>query len=576
MVENKKENNSSRKQRDVTITLALIAIVLLLNFIGSFVFKRFDLTAEKRFTLADSTRSMLKGINDEILFKVYFEGNFNPGFTRLKNEAREMLDQFRIYSNGNIQYEFIDPADESLSPEERNNIQSQLYEKGLMPEDVFENKGDKQSATRIWPGAIVSYKGKEAVWQIFNRQEAGVSADVCINNSVNDLEYSLSNTIRLLQRIKKPEVTFIEGHYEPDTLHKYEFMKALAEYYTVNRTRIQKGNSLNALKGSDAIVITKPDTTFSDQEKFVIDQFIMNGGKVLWLIDPVSVNMDTLMMKGYSLGLNRPLNIEDMLFKYGVRINPELVQDMQCTSIPLNTGFKGGTPNYTMFRWVYSLQVAPGNDHPITKNLDLLKMDYVSPIDTISTHDIKKTILLTSSRASRIQPTPARIFLASASYPIKESQFKERYLPLAVLLEGTFKSFLEFNRIPSVFLNNPDFKILDHSKPTKMIVIGDGDIACNEIQRRTGRPYPLGYDIYSRPPITYGNKSFLVNCMNYLLDDQGLLQLRSREVKLRLLDRKKAKLQRSKWQMVNVGFPFGLILLMGAIFTWIRQRKYTA
>lgn len=569
---NKKTHTSTRnKQKDITVLLLLIAIVVLINFVGSFYFKRFDLTTEKRYTLAESTKKLLSGLDDEVLFKVYLNGNFNPSFTRLKNEAKEILDEFRAYSNGQVQYEFITPGD-GVTAEEKNNIEKQLYEKGLVPEQIVEKKEDKTSESLIWPGAIVSYKGKESVWQIFKRQ-IGVPPEECINNSVEELEYSLTTSIRKLMRDKKQEVTFIEGHYETDTIHQYDFMRALSEYYNVNRTALF--GKLGALKGSDAIVITRPDSSFSDKDKFIIDQYIMNGGKVLWLIDPVAVSMDSLYMKGFTLGLSRSLNIEDMLFKYGVRLNPVLIQDLNCAQIPINVGFKkANEPNFKFFPWLYSPLVLPDIDHPIVKNLDLIKFDFASTLDTVSAKGIKKTILLRSSKYTKTQPTPARAFLGMTQYKPKESQFNNPYQSLACLLEGTFSSFVEY-RLPSKLLSDSSFKYLDKGvKPTKMIVVADGDVARNDYQRSSGRVYPLGYDRYTNQ--SFANKTFLLNCVNYLLDDDGLLQLRSREVKLRLLDKKKINLQRNKWQMINVVLPLGLVILIGMIQFYIRKKKYSA
>lgn len=569
---NKKGHTSTRnKQKDITVLAVLILIVLLINFVGTFYFKRFDLTTEKRYTLAESTKKLLSNLDDEVLFKVYLNGNFNPSFTRLKNETKEILDEFRAYSNNQIQYEFITPGD-GATPEEKNNIEKQLYEKGLVPEQVVEKKEDKTSETLIWPGAIVSFKGKESVWQIFKRQ-IGVPPEECINNSVEELEYSLTTSIRKLMRDKKQEITFIEGHFETDTIHQYDFMRSLSEYYNVNRTPLL--GKLGSLQGSDAIVITRPDSAFSDKDKFIIDQYIMKGGKVLWLIDPVSVSMDSLYQKGFTIGLSRPLNIEDMLFKYGVRLNPVLVQDLNCARIPINVGFKkANEPNFKFFPWLYSPLVLPDIDHPIVKNLDLIKFDFLSTIDTVSAKGIKKTILLRTSKYTKTQPTPARAFLGMTQYQPKESQFTNPYQPIACLLEGTFSSFVEF-RLPSKLLNDSSFKYLDRgNKPTKMIVVADGDVASNDYQKGSGRVYPLGYDRYTNQ--TFANKTFLLNCVNYLLDDDGLLQLRSREVKLRLLDKKKINLQRTKWQMINVLMPLGIVILLGMVQFYVRKKRYSA
>jgi ABC-2 type transport system permease protein len=562
-----KRNNSANKKRDITFLVLAVVVILLINFVGSFFFKRFDLTSEKRYTLAASTKNLLKDLNDEVYFKVYLNGNFNPSFTRLKNEAKEILDEFRAYSKKQIQYEFITPGD-GLTKEETASLEKQLYDKGLIPEDVIEKKTDKTSKSIIWPGAIVSYKGKETVWQIFKRQ-IGVSPEECINNSVNELEYSLTNTIRKLQRDKKQEVTFVEGHGELDTLYQFDFMNSLTEYYKVNRTPLS--GKLSALNETDAIVISNPDSTFSDKDKFIIDQFIMRGGKVLWLVDPVQINRDTFNIKGFTVGLNRPLNIEDMLFKYGVRLNPVLVQDLQCARLPINVGFKKGQPDFQPFPWLYNPVVLPSAQHPIVKNLDLIKFDFASNIDTVSAKGIKKTILLSSSKYTKVQQTPARIALAMVKYQPNEQQFKDPYQPLACLLEGSFSSFVEY-RLPSVLLNDSTFKYIDKGKPTKMIVVADGDISKNEIQRSTGMVYPLGFDRFTKQ--SFANKTFLLNCVNYLLDDEGMLQLRSREVKLRLLDKKKIVSQKSKWQFINVAMPLLLVIGLGTAQFYVRKRRF--
>ncbi|MBA3680274.1 MAG: gliding motility-associated ABC transporter substrate-binding protein GldG [Bacteroidetes bacterium] len=571
MVTEKKIKLQRNKRRDIMSLCILLGIVVLINFIGSFYFKRFDLTSEKRYTLAESTKTLLQNLDDEVLFKVYFDGDFNPSFTRLRNEAKEILDEFRAYSGNQIQYEFIVPG-EGLSNDEKMNLEKQLYEKGLVPEQVYEKNNDKMSESRIWPGAIVSHKGRQAVWKIFNRQD-NTDYEVSVNNSVKELEYSLTNTIRKLQRDKKQEVTFINGHYELDTLHIVEFARALSEYYDVNRTPIL--GKLDALDQSAAVIIAGPDSAFTVADQFIIDQYIMRGGKVLWLVDPVGINRDTLIQKGFTLGLPRPLNLDNMLFKYGVRLNTVLLQDFQCSAIPLNIGFKNGQPNFKLFPWPFAPLVLPDGNHPIVKNLDLIKFDYVSSIDTITARGITKTVLLNTSRYTKITPSPARIYYSSVQIPPKESQFMNSYVPVAVLLEGEFTSFAE-NRLPSIFLTDSAFnakhKYLSKGKKTKMIVVADGDVARNDFIRTSNKSVPLGYDRATNQQ--YANKTFLLNCVNYLLDDEGMLQLRSREVTLRLLDKKKITTQRGKWQMINVLMPVMLLILFGLIQFFLRKRKF--
>ena len=563
-----KNQQSTRKRKDIAMLLMVVCILALLNFVCSFAFKRFDLTTEKRYTLSESTRKLLKELDDVVYLKVYLQGDFNPSFTRLKNETKEILDEFRAYSNHNLEYEFINPT-ENPDKEGVNKLQKQLFDKGMMPEQIVDKSSQKTSETLIWPGAICSYKGKESVWQIFKRQ-VGYEQEQSINNSVQEMEYGLSNTIRKTKLIKKPEVLFIEGHGELDTIYCADFMKSLTEYYNVSRVNIR--NKLYALKGADAIVIAQPDSAFDDKDKYIIDNFIMHGGKALWLVDPVYVNRDTFNMKGYTLGFKNDLRLDDILFKYGVRLNPVLVQDLQCAQVPVNVGFKQGQPNFQLFPWVYYPLILPVSTHPIVKNLDLIRTEFIGTLDTVYAKDVTKTILLQTSRYTKTQPTPARISLGMVKYKAKEDQYKNAFQNVACLLEGRFESVFK-NRIASAFMQDSVYGYMEKSKPTRMIVVADGDIAKNEYQRNTGMIYPVGYDVYTKNQ--FANKTFLLNCMNYLLDDEGLLQLRSREVKLRLLDKKRIVTQQTKWKLTNVGLPLLLIMLVGLLQFYIRQKKYS-
>jgi ABC-2 type transport system permease protein len=568
-----KKHTTSNKRKDIMNFIMTAVIIVLANFVFSFYFQRFDLTSEKRYTLSSSTRELLKKLDDVVYFKVYLDGDLNPDFTRLRNETKEILDEFRAYSNNQIEYEFINPA-ENLNKEDVEKIERQLFEKGILPEQIMDRskKAQKVTQSRVWPGALVTYKGREVPLQLYKRQKGGgFTTEMSVNNSVQELEYGLTNSIRKLQSTRRPEITFIEGHGELDTLRQYDFMRSLGEYYEVNRTEIK--GQLEALKGTDLIVISQPDSVFVEKDKFIIDQFIMNGGKVLWMIDPVYLNMDTFRIKQFTLGFSNDLGLEDMLFKYGVRLNPVLIQDINCSTIPVNVGYRPGEENWQPFPWLYSPVVMPEGDHPIIKNLDLIKLDFASTIDTIISRGIKKTILLHTSRYSKVQPTPARVALAMVQFKPRPEQFNQPYLPVACLLEGEFES--NYAHRAKISMHDSILKAInfkDHGKATKMIVIADGDIARNELYR--GAPMELGFDRYTKQ--LFANKTFLLNCVNYLLDDEGLLQIRAREVKLRLLDKKKIDKHETKWQMINIGLPLGLIILFGLIQFYIRKRKYSS
>jgi ABC-2 type transport system permease protein len=563
------------------ISLVLsIAIIVLLNFIGSFVFHRFDLTSEKRYTLSPTTIDMLEKLDDVVYVKVYLEGEFPAGFKRLRNETREMLDEFRAYSKDNIQYEFINPS-ENPDKKQQEDVYRQLYQKGLMPTnlEVKEETGTTQQV--IWPAALVSYKGREMPWQLL-KQQMGISSEGQLNNSVQALEYELTNTIRKLSTIFKPHVAFVEGHGEWDSLHVASATEGLKEYYEVERialkgqlnaltTRDSAGNARNIYK---AIIIAKPDTAFSEQDKFIIDQYIMNGGKVLWLIDPVYTNVDSLRTSAFTMGLQNNLNLDDQLFRYGVRINYNLALDLQSGYIPINKGMVGQSPKLELEPWFFNPLIMPISKHPIVNNLDLIKMEYVSTLDTVGAKGIKKTILLTTSKYTKTLVAPVRVDLRMTTVKPDERQFRNSFQPVAVLLEGEFESVFKNRQLSQEFRESKSIAFKEKSKPTQMIVVGDGDVIRNDFQRSSGQAYELGYDVYTRQ--LYANKTFILNCMNYLTDDSGLLSVRAREVKLRLLDKKKIKNERLKWQVINTGIPILLVIIYGMIQFFIRKRKYAS
>lgn len=567
------------KKRDLVNLVLSITIIVLLNIIGSFVFERFDLTSEKRYTLSPATVEMLENLDDIVYVKVYLEGEFPAGFKRLRNETREMLDEFRAYAGDNIEYEFINP---SADPDKRKQdaLFKQLYEKGLNPTNLEVKSETGTSSQVIWPAALVTYKGREMPWQLL-KQQIGVSSEGQLNNSVQALEYELSNTIRKLSTIIKPRVAFVAGHGELDSVQVASVWQGLNEYYEVEQVVLN--NRLNALTERDtatgtarnsykAIIIAKPDTAFSEQDKFIIDQFIMNGGKVLWALDPVYTDIDSLKVNGFTMGLQNTLNLDDQLFKYGVRINSNLALDLQCGFVPINKGLAGQQPQWKMEPWLFIPLVMPASKHPIVNNLDLIKFEYASSIDTVGSKGIKKTILLTTSKYTKMVNAPTRIDLRMTTIKPDERQFRNPNQPLAVLLEGEFES---------VFRNRPEIKAFTEAKgtafreksnPTKMIVVSDGDVIRNEVQRSTGQALELGYDMYTRQ--MYANKTFILNCMNYLTDDSGLLSVRAREVKLRLLDKKKIKTQETKWKVLNTAVPILAVIVFGLVQYAVRKRKY--
>ena len=560
---------NKNKRRDITAFVLAIAIVILLNVLGSFAFKRFDLTAEKRYTLSDATKKILGELDDVVYVKVYLEGDDLPvGFKNLKNATKEILDEFRAYSNDNIEYEFINPS-KNTDKKQQNEVYKQLYDKGLQPTNVEIKEENGTSQLIIFPAALVSHKGQQVPWQLLKTQ-IGLSSEAQLNNSIQSLEYEFASSIRNLTIRMRPVIGFLEGHGELDTLETADIRASFGDFYLLKRVKINQ--QLKALDGLQALVISKPDTTFTEQDKFIIDQFIMKGGKVLWCIDPLYTSLDSLRKSPETNAVPYSLNLEDQLFKYGVRINNDMVLDLQSSAMPVNQALAGQQPRFELKPWIFSPLVAPANDHPISKNLDLTKIEFGASIDTVSATGIKKSILLRSSKYSKTLSSPVRVSLMYLRRTPDEKQFTDPYRSISVLLEGKFESAFK-NRIPPEIENDSliGFKSIAE-KETKMIIIADGDIIRNDIQYSTGQPLPLGFDKYTNQ--TYGNKNFILNCMNYLCDDSGLITVRNRELTLRLLNKKKIRTERGRWKLINTLSPLFLIIIYGLIHFFIRRRKY--
>lgn len=556
-----------------------ILILILINTIGAFVFTRFDLTAEKRYTLSTATRQMLKQIDDYVFFKIYLEGDFPAGFKRLRNETRELLDEMRAY-NKYINYEFINP-NASSNPKERENVYRQLVEKGLAPTDLQVKSKEGESRSIIFPGAIVSYKGKDAPLQLLS-EKIGVPPEEVLNYSIQNLEYNIASTIRMLSIAFKPRVAFIYGHGELGEEYIFDISRSMAEFYTVERIKID-GN-INALTEHKidsgrssifnkykAIIIAKPDSAFSEKDKFIIDQFIMRGGKVLWFVDGVKAEMDSLQNKPTTLALPHDINLEDMLFRYGARINYDLLLNPNCLPIVMVTGQIGNQPRFSLVPWMFFPLLNPATRHPVVNNLNAIRTQFVSSIDTIPVKNVKKTFLLHTGQYTRRASTPVIIDLKMAGQDPDPKLFDLTNIRAAVLLEGQFESLYK-NRIPPSISEAKEIGFKESSRPTQMLVVADGDIIRNQINRRSGVPLPLGYDQDTRQ--TFGNKDFILNALNYMIDDSRLVEIRSREIKLRLLDPRRVESERLRWQTLNILGPVVLVLLFAIIKFYLRKRNY--
>jgi ABC-2 type transport system permease protein len=568
------------RRGNITGLMLGIGIVVLVNVIAAFIFTRIDLTAEKRYSLAPATKKLLKKLDDVVFFKVYLSGDLPPGFQRLSNETREMLDEFRAYSD-NIQYEFVDPSD-NPNKKDRNDAYRLLVERGLQPTDLRVNKKGASSQLIIFPGAMASYHGKEIPVQLLMAQ-LQEDPDKVLNTSIQSLEYNLASAIKNLTTAIKPRLAIIDGQGELDPLETVDLKTSLSEFYNVDRVTLNNKITSLALRlktdsANDvlinkyrAIIIAKPTRPFDERDKFLIDQFIMRGGKVLWLIDPVFASMDSLQKYNATMGIPNDINLEDMLFNYGVRINVNLVQDLNALPIPVKTGMIGNQPQFDFFKWWFFPVLIPSINHPVVNGLNAIKTEFLSSIDTVTATGVKKTILLETSPYSRTVNAPALIDLEILKKQPNERMFNKGPFPVAVLLEGEFPSSFLF-RIPPELADNPALGFKPKSKKTKMIVIADGDIVKNQFHFSQGYPLPLGYDQYTKQ--TFGNKDLAMNAINFLCDDSGLISVRSRELKLRMLDTARVAKQRLFWQLLNILLPVLLIAGFGIVKYRLRRKAY--
>ena len=580
-MENKRKN---LKKNQIVAFLVTVAIVVLVNVIGSYVFTRFDLTSEKRYTLSPTTKEILKNLDDYVYFKVYLEGDFPAGFKKLRRETKEMLDEFRAYSKY-IDYEFINPS-ESDDPDEVNATYTLLYQSGLNPTNTIIRNADGSSQQMIiWPGALVSYRNDTEIAIDLLENQIGQSSEEALNASMQNLEFRLIDAVKKVTRLKKPNIAFIEGHGELGPMDVYDITNSLSQNYNVGRIEIDgkidalmhrtqdTTRDVSAFTSFDAIIIAKPLQPFDEKDKFLIDQYIMHGGKVLWLVEPVYATMDSLQNQESTIGIEQDLNLDDMLFKYGVRLNRDLLLDLTCAALPVRTGQMAGQAQLEFFRWYYFPLLQAASDHPIVRNMNAIRADFVSSMDaTTSANGINQIPLLKTSDYTKVSGAPVFISLAMLRQTPDRRMFNSKGKNVAYLLKGSFPS-LYANRIPQELVDSQELQYLDQSETTAMIVIADGDIIRNQIDIKRKMPLALGFDQYTGN--TYANKEFIENCISYLVDGEGLIDIRSRELKIRLLDTTKIGQERTKWQLINTVIPIALIIALGFVMAVVRKRKYS-
>lgn len=564
---------ANRKHSLIQLFL-IILIIAALNFIATEWFFRLDLTAEKRYSLHQNSKEVLNGIDDVLYVKVYLDGKNMPvGFNRLQRRVKELLDDFRVYSP-HIEYDFIDPFDDP-DFEVQRDVYYQLIGKGLIPTSVQMGGGSDYKEQVLFPGAVIRYRETDYPINFFV-DDINNQGQQSFDRTYSELESNFIRAIWMLTRHQKQKIAFIEGHDELDEHQTTDIMVALAEYYEVHRLKI--AGVLNALDDYSAVIVAKPQSRINEKDKFVLDQYIMNGGRVLWLIEWMSVSMDSLTHKPFEMALINDINLDDQLFRYGVRINPDLVQDLKCLNIPVVVNMIGGEPQFKPMPWYFFPLIVPDTlqNHPINRNVSRIRTHFVSSIDTVGDDlNIKKTALLRTSQYSKSLMAPVEVSLDILNQPPELASFNRPHRTIAVLLEGVFESNFDM-RIPPEIAMDQDINFKPKSEPTKMIVISDGDMIRNEVRKLGDKmqTYVLGEDKYYQEQYCPGNKEFILNCINYLCEDESLIQMRMREIKLRELNHTKVRAEGVKWVWINTIVPVSIILLIGIGLVMFRRYKF--
>lgn len=538
--------------------IILILSIIALNILGFWVYFRADLTADKRYSISESSKNLLKNLNDEVIIKVYLDGEGLPGgFERLKRAVKETLVEFKYFGKDNIDYQFINPYEGS--EEERNTLFKDLVAKGMQPTNIFAKEDGKKVENLVFPYATIWYQNKE-VPVLLLKANLAQDSQTKLNQSYENVEYELASAIQKLTNTKKKKVGLLSEFTDLQPINFAGLINTLQEYYDLYIIDSKKSPSF---AGLDALIVPKPDKPVDDSTKAKIDQYIMNGGRVLFFVDGLKV--DSVGLEG-SFAQPLDVNLDDMLFKYGVRINKNIVKDgLNAAIIPMVVGNMGDKPNIQPMPYRYFPLINNFSNSLITKNIDMVYTKFTASIDPVNGNDgLKKTPLLLTSQYTKVLNAPALITYNEARTDTDEAEYQGGVKTVAYLIEGTFKSILQKS-----FTNS---EIKTTSVPTKILVCSDGDIIVNEIDRKTGNPYPMGFDRFSQHQ--YGNQDFVINTLNYLLDEQGLLTAKSKSVGLRPLDKLKVNNQKTKWQLINIVLPLALLVLFGFLRFYYVKNKY--
>ena len=554
-----------KKNKTIIYILAVIIGLIIVNVLASKVYERFDLTKDKRYTLSEASKSLISDLDSPLIIDVFLEGDFPSEFRLLQTEVKQIIEEFQLETD-QIFINYINPIEDETTRE--RNIE-ELTKSGLEPYINTDNSSGKVTQEIIFPWAFASYKDGEVKIPLLKR---GITQGLQeqINNSVQSLEYAFADGFSKLVNSKAKKIAILKGNGELDDIYIADFLKTMQPYYnlapfTLDSVATNPQGTLDKLKQYDLIIAAKPSEAFSENEKLVLDQYTMNGGKSIWLTESVIMDKDSLYNDaGTGVSIMRDLKLSDFFFKYGFRINPSLVKDLYSSPIMLALG-EGSQAQMQPIQWQYSPLAASNPKHSITKNLNLVKFDFASPIDTLK-NGVNKTILLQSSPQSKLEGAPKTISLADVTEAQDETTYNLGPQNLAVLLEGEFTSVYD-KRVLPFKVNNFQSKSIS----TKMVIISDGDVIKNEVIRN--RPQELGFDQLTGK--SFGNKEFLLNTINYLLDDTGLINIRAKEISIAFLDSGKIKENKGKWQLINIALPLAILALFGFVFNYLRKKKYT-
>ena len=538
-------------------TLIVVGILAVLNVAAYLLPVRWDMTDDRRYSLSEASKTLLRKTDAPVGVTILLEGELNSGFRRLKKAAEETLAEMAVYAD-------IKDLNDLNDLKDPTTLKDSL---GLRPIVIHEREQNGKTAqTMVYPYAVMTYKGRKAVVTLL-KNTRGLSGEENLNASIEQLEFAFMEALHLLVQRETPRVAILEGHGEPDEAHTYDLMTALSKYFQVDRGNLKGTTDAHILDGYKAVIIAAPRTAFSEQERFIIDQYIMRGGTVLWAIDGVRFSEQALQSEGFTPVLPLDLGLTEMLFRYGVRVNPALVQDIQCLPIPVNVSSDPQQPNLQPMPWTFAPLLLTSQGSPITKNIGQVMSTFVSPIDAVGGEDgIEKRVLLATSTASRITATPGEVNLNELN-PDRNA-FKYQYVPVAVSMEGVFPGAFAHRMAPEGITSAEPIR--KQSVKTRQVVIGSGSVIVNELQK--GQALPMGYDRYSG--MQFSNRDFILNAVLWLTDEEGLISLREKSVALRLLNDKRAHDERGKIQVVSTVSPILVLALIGTFVLIIRKRKY--